>query len=331
MSWKKIIFAVLSSVILLLLVGLVGMWIWFTTTLPLEGEVKIHIRSGSSGRQIGHVLEEAGVINSVEAFRWAIWFRQAEQDLRSGTLRLESPISRWELVDELRSKAPLLHTVQLREGWPSWKILPRLADEMELPLEQFEQLFEEPEFIRELGLEADTLEGYLFPDTYRLAVDKEPEAVLERLAGRFKEIARIQKLEERASELGLSLHEAVTIASIIEREARLDEERKKISAVFHNRLEDNMRLQADPTVLYALGDFNTNLTYAQLRLDSPYNTYQNRGLPPGPICNPGLASLIAAVEPADSEAKYFVARGDGSHVFSENYQDHLEAVYQYQR
>jgi len=332
MSWKKIIFSGLAVAGFLLIVGLFGMWFWFTTTLPLEEETRIHIRSGSSGRQIGHVLKEAGVIDSVEAFRWAIWFRQAEQDLRSGTLRLEPPINRWQLVDELRSRAPILNTVRLGEGWPSWQILSRLAAEMDFSLEELEQLSEDAEFIKELGLdEADTLEGYLFPDTYRLAVDKEPREALKRLVERFWEIAELHRLEERAAELGLSLREAVTMASIIEREGRLPEELSKISAVFHNRLEANMRLQADPTVLYALGDYNANLTYAQLRLESPYNTYQNRGLPPGPICSPGLASLIAAVEPADTEALYFVARGDGSHVFSKNHQDHLEAVQKYQR
>jgi UPF0755 protein len=176
------------------------------------------------------------------------------------------------------------------------------------------------------------LEGYLFPDSYEISVDTTPRELVRRMVQQFERVFD-DGLRAKAAERGLSVHEAVTLASIIEREAAIPSERPVISAVYHNRLQLRMILQADPTVQYAVANANLaaapsvgywkrDLTRADLELDSPYNTYLVKGLPPGPICNPGLASLRAAVEPAAVDYVFFVARGDGSHVFARTEPEH---------
>ncbi len=304
---------------------------WIHEPLPLQEPVQIVIEPGLSGRQIGHLLKKNGVIDSVEAFRWAIWLQGAEQDLRLGTVYITPPMTRYELVEILRQKSPMLVRVRLQEGWPSWRIFHILSEELNLSSSRFRFLFSDQEFIASLGLEVKNLEGFLFPDTYNISADASEEDVLRQLVGEFKEISSEISLEKKAKKVGLSLNEAVTVASIIEREVRVKKERPIVSAVFHNRLEKRMLLQADPTVLYAFRDFSKLLSRDDLNIDSAYNTYRYKGLPPGPICNPGRSSLMAAVEPVDSEYLYFVSCGDGRHYFSKNYREHLAAVRKYRR
>ncbi len=283
-----------------------------------------------AGREIGRLLKQKGVINSVESFRWAIWFKGAEQDLRMGTIALAPPLTRENLVEKLQQKNPLQRWVVLKEGWPSWKITSHLAEKLNLPRERFEAFVNNKKFLDRLELPGSSLEGYLFPETYLISADASPENVIKQLIQQFDRVSDKINLPQQAEEVGLNLHQAVILASIIERETALPEERVVVSAVFHNRLQKGMPLEADPTVLYAHKDFQRSLTLTDLRIDSPYNTYKNRGLPPGPICNPGKASLQAAVNPADTSVLYFVARPDGSHKFSKSYSTHQKAVRKYQ-
>jgi len=178
------------------------------------------------------------------------------------------------------------------------------------------------------GVEAPTLEGYLFPDTYHVPFGAGAGDVVGQMLARFDDVF-VDSLSARAAEIGMTPHQALTLASIIEAEARVPEERPTISAVYHNRLRKGMRLEADPTVAYAMGGFRGRLLYVHLETDSPYNTYKNKGLPPGPICSPGEAAIRAALYPRPGVgALYFVARGDGSHIFSMTLREHLSAIKQ---
>jgi UPF0755 protein len=186
-------------------------------------------------------------------------------------------------------------------------------------------------FIASLGLTVPSLEGYLFPDTYHLPRNLNEQALLT-LMVRTLQHHYTAEIETQAERLGLSQHSVLTLASLIEKEARVDEERAQISAVYHNRLQRRMRLQCDPTVIYALGElFDGNIRKPDLNIDSPYNTYRYPGLPPGPIANAGRRSIEAAVAPADVDYLYFVATGeDGRHYFSKTFQEHSQAVRKYQ-
>ncbi len=313
-----------------LLMGLVlhGLLSW---PLPLQEPVVVTIERGMTGQQIGERLREKGVIRFSSLFRITLWLMNAEDSLREGTVRFHPRLSRLELIRALQSRSPLLVEVRILEGWPSWRIFTELSRRLDMPREPFQELFGDKEFLNSLNVAAKSLEGYLFPETYYVSRSADHREVLRQMVERFHEVARELSLERRAKKQGLSLDEAVRLASLIEREARLDEERPLVSAVFHNRLDRGWPLQADPTLLYGAGDFQRNIGYDLLRTDGPYNTYTRDGLPPGPICSPGRASLEASVDPADSEYMFFVSKGDGSHVFSRTRANHRKAVERYQK
>lgn len=186
-------------------------------------------------------------------------------------------------------------------------------------------------FMAALGVPSDNAEGYLFPDTYDIEWNQRPEALIKRMVRTFFRTFD-ESLRQRSEEIGLSVNEATTLASIIEKEAMLQSEKPKISAVFHNRLERNMRLQADPTVRYALRMWTGRIYYKHLNEPSPFNTYRTYGLPPHPICNPDRSSIVAALFPEeDSKDLYFVATGDGSHTFTRSGKDHNRAKAEYKK
>jgi len=180
-----------------------------------------------------------------------------------------------------------------------------------------------------VGLDTDTFEGYLFPDTYYFPKEAGVEKIISTMVERFRAVF-VPEWRERAIQLGFTVNQIVTLASIIEKETGTPFERALISSVFHNRLKKKMRLESDPTVIYGIKDFNGNLTRKDLKTVTPYNTYQIRGLPAGPIANPGRASLEAALYPEDTSFIYFVAKKDSTHHFSTNLKDHNRAVRKYQ-
>jgi len=188
----------------------------------------------------------------------------------------------------------------------------------------------DPELLARVGLEQGDLEGYLFPETYQWHRGMTAHALVARMVAAMEAVWTPER-SQAAQALNLTRHQALTLASIIEKETGDTAERAMISGVFHNRLRRGMRLQSDPTVIYGVTPFDGNLTRAHLETDTPYNTYTRAGLPPGPIANPGLASIDAALHPADTEALYFVSRNDGSHQFSATVEEHNRAVDRYQR
>jgi UPF0755 protein len=225
------------------------------------------------------------------------------------------------------------HLVTIPEGFTLSQIAQLLENSNLVKKNEFLQKTSSPPFINALGLSqlaGPTLEGYLFPETYHLFREMDPEEVIRMMVHQFKKVFG-EDFARWASELGISEKEVVILASIIEKETSLPEEKPLISAVFHNRLKKKIPLQSDPTVIYGIKNFNGNLTKENLMRPTPYNTYVMAGLPPTPICNPGKDSLLAAIHPAPVSYLYFVSKNDGSHQFSSDIEEHNRAVWKYQK
>ncbi len=332
MNTRKLVgLGLLVGGLMVILGGIFLINAWLSTPLAMDERITIRIEQGMTGRDVAQILREKNIISSEHAFRWALWFKGAEREIRGGSVRLTPPLSLNELINQLRQKRPPLVRIQIQEGRPSWQIFRKISRELNISRDSLRNLYQKKLFIRQLGLETNTLEGYLFPDTYFISMDAGPREVLRQFVERFQQIKRQNRLETKAQKHELSLHEAVILASIIEREARIARERSLVSAVYHNRLERGVPLQADPTLLYPHRNYDAPITHSMLKNKNSYNTYEYSGLPPGPISNPGEGSLRASVEPADVPYLFFVSRGDGSHVFSETLEQHEKAVKKYQR
>jgi UPF0755 protein len=195
--------------------------------------------------------------------------------------------------------------------------------------DEFYRSASDPVLTRQMGVDADTFEGYLFPDTYFFSKGVKPRKIIHTMLHRFQSVFT-KEWKNRAEKLGFSIHQVVTLASIIEKETGAPFERPLISSVFHNRLKKGMRLESDPTVIYSIDQFDGNITREHLNEPTPYNTYKIRGLPPGPIANPGKKALEAALFPADTPYLYFVSKRDRTHKFSTNIMEHNRAVRKYQ-
>jgi UPF0755 protein len=296
------------------------------------GEQFVTIDQGSSVAAMGRRLAEAGVVRDARSFQIAARMKGAEKRLQAGEYRFEKEATPLEIVDRIARGDVFVRPITFPEG--------RTLAEMAV-------IFEERQFgaaadflepardetrIAALDPEASDLEGYLFPSTYRLPRSASARALVGLMVQSFEK-AFDADLRAAATAMGMSVREAVTMASLVEEEAQKPEERPVISAVYHNRLKIGMGLQCDATVIYALqraGRWNGNITKADLSIDSPYNTYRYRGLPPGPIANPGRASLEAAVKPASVPYLYYVSRNDGSHAFATTLDEHNRNVQQYQ-
>jgi len=312
-------------------------WVWWELhtahAVPAEDGVIVDLPRGmDAGTMLGR-LHDAGVIRDPRVIRAWLVLRGGGDSLKAGEYSFREPLSALEVVDKLSRGEVLLHPVTLPEGLDLAEIAARLAAAGFGDATELVAAFRNTGGIREIDPEAEDLEGYLFPDTYRLPRGETPERIARTLVERFKK-ATGPDYGEQAQAAGLTLREAVILASMIEKETALPEERWRISRVFHNRLTGGIRLQCDPTVIYALKREKKEvgrLTYADLEFDSPWNTYRVYGLPPGPICSPGLDSLDAAVHPGEGTDLYFVASPEGGHRFSSNLQAHLEAVRQWRR
>lgn len=291
--------------------------------------VMVEIPQGLGLAGVAQALHQAGLVDHPRLFMLAARLSGRDHSLKAGEYRLSAAHSYDAILEALHRGRVFLHEVTLPEGFTLEQMVERLAQAGLLDRGEALELARDRQYLTGLGVKAASLEGYLFPDTYRFAKGLGARAVLGRLHRRF--LRAWEPLAPEAEKLGLSRLQAVTLASIIERETSLDAERPLVSAVYHNRLKKNMPLQADPTVIYGVEDFDGNLTRDHLRHDTPYNTYTRPGLPPGPICSPGLASLRAAVRPAQADYLYFVAKGDGSHQFSKAYRSHVNAVNRFQK
>jgi UPF0755 protein len=320
---------VLFLVLLVLVVaGAGGTYWWATGASGATEPVKVEIPEGSSADEVGEILEDAEVIRSAFAFRLTVAIRGLGEDLRAGTYRMTTNMSLDDALTVVTAgpAPPKEVSVTIPEGYEVKEIALTVADSLRrVDAERLERLAESgrfslPPFLPE---GTPTTEGFLFPETYGFRGGAGPNEVIRRLLDQFEQQAAALPWEN-AKDLGLSPYEVVIVASMIEREAGVDTDRPKISAVIHNRLERGMPLQIDATIQYALPEDNRLLTVEDYEYPSPYNTYLHTGLPPTPIGSPGLASLRAALDPADEDYLYFVVTDDsGRHAFAETYDEFL--------
>lgn len=284
----------------------------------------IQIQPGMSARKIGDLLEKSGLIRCASVFAWTVRWQGLGQHLKAGTYQLDGSKATADLIQDLL-KAPIqTRRVTLPEGLTRQETAQILQNHGLIDSARFVALTADARLIERLAIDGPTLEGYLFPETYFFDLETTEEEIIERMVGEFHHVFA-DSLLPRLQELGLSQHQAVTLASIVELEAVANDERPIISSVFHRRLKFNRLLESCATVEYALGVHKKRLTNADLKVKSPFNTYRHRGLPPAPIGNPGKASILATLYPATTEYLYFVARGNGRHIFSRTNKEHERA------
>lgn len=295
-------------------------------------EVFVDIPQGSSVSAIADRLAAAGVVSHPLIFRVAARMSGAERSLQAGEYRFAEPATPAQVVQRLARGDVYTRAVTFREGLTIWD----MAEVFEAAglgvAEDFLREARDPARIQSLDPDARSLEGYLFPDTYRLPRSAGAAGMVDAMIAGFLR-AFDNELRAAAAARGMSVREVVTIASLVEKETAVGSERPIVSAVYQNRLRIGMGLQCDPTVIYALrlaNRWNGNLTRENLRIDSPYNTYRYAGLPPGPIAAPGRASIEAAIRPSADKYLYFVSRNDGTHVFAETLTEHNRNVQQWQ-
>jgi len=278
------------------------------------------------------MLKEEGLIRTPFFFRLYARIFKLDGDIKAGIYVINYPMSPLELVRSLKEGKQKLIRVVIPEGFTTKQIAELLEKRGIIDSkEEFLKLAHDEDFLLSLNIRAPSVEGFLFPDTYNFFPQQDPKKVIKILVDNFRN--RWQKsFSQRSKELGFDDYEILILASIIEKETALKREKRLISAVFHNRLKRNMPLCADPTVIYGLGDsFTGKLRRNHLKKPTPYNTYLKKGLPPTPICNPGLESIEAALYPAPVPYLYFVSRNDGTHYFSRTLEEHNQAVFLYQR
>ncbi len=323
---------VLLSLIFGVLV-LVGFGVWYLSYLgsasPGTGDVVVTIPKGTGVRGIGHILGKEGLVPDDVRFLCMAFFSGKSGKLKAGEYSIPRGLTPPAVLKLLIEGVTLRHHITVPEGLTMEEIADIFARDGWIHKDRFLQLAHDQNFIHHLGLDVPDLEGYLFPETYTLARNEADEAaVLRLMVGRFNTVWKELGAPEKAE--GLDSRQLLILASMVEKETGASQERPLVARVFLNRLQRRMRLQSDPTVIYGIPHFNGNLTRADLQRPSPYNTYVIPALPAGPICNPGRAALEAVLHPADSSALYFVSRKDGTHQFSNNLDDHIRAVRQYQ-
>ena len=294
-------------------------------------EIKIiEIPDGTGLRQVAHLLMDHGLLSSEQPFVAVVKMMGAERQIHAGEYQFHTEMSPVAILNALRRGDVLRHEVTIPEGYNIDQIAGLLNNRGLVSYGEFVRLSRDPSFLSSLGIDVESLEGYLYPETYYFSKGEGAKKIIQTMVSTFNQFYT-PDMEEKARGLSMTRQEIVTLASIIEKETSVGKERPLIAAVFHNRLKRRIRLQSDPTVIYGLPNFNGNLTRKDLRAYSPYNTYWVRGLPPGPIANPGRESLLAVLNPAQVEYLYFVSKNDGTHYFSKTLSDHNAAVQRYQK
>ena len=286
------------------------------------------VKSGMTLKQVSQKLFRQNLIRSANAFQAIALIQDKEKLIKVGEYYISPSMLPAEILQRITSGKTVLHSITIPEGYRITEIANLLEEKDLADKNIFLQQAKNVELLE--GIPTSSLEGYLFPDTYHFGKRTTEAAIINKMVKTFKERVLKQEFLKRAEDLGFSYHEIITLASLIEKETGKDSERKQISSVFHNRLKKNMLLQTDPTVIYAIDIFDGNIRKRDLNIDSPYNTYRYKGLPPGPIANPGLKSIIAALYPATTSNLYFVSKQDGSHKFSATLNEHNRAVQKYQ-
>jgi UPF0755 protein len=290
-----------------------------------SGEARVIVPRGASLRVAADSLARAGVVQNATLFRLYAKLRQHDRSIQAGTYVFKRGISWGEVLADLMGGKGLVRSITIPEGWSLGQIVPQLARVLGAPVDSVQAAVRDTALLHALDVPTATLEGYLFPDTYVFPEGTTPRQAVSVMVARYGKVWQPewnQQLQKQA----MSRNDVMSLAAIVEKEARRAEERPVIAAVYLNRLKTGMRLQADPTVQYALGQHVSRVLYKHLEVDSPYNTYRYAGLPPGPIASPGKPAIVAALYPANVPYRYFVAFPDGHHEFTTSFAQHSLAV-----
>ncbi len=292
-------------------------------------ELAFTVVPGQAFNNIADRLYQTGIIQNTRKFKLFARLKGYDKRIKAGEYSLSSVLSPKQVLEIMVSGKVALHRITIPEGYNLYQIAALVAEVGLIAAQDFIQAATESTTVKSLGVNADTLEGYLFPDTYHFPKGLPAKKIVKTMVNRFEEVF-LAEWYDRANQLNWNVHQVVTLASIIEKETGAAFERPLIASVFHNRLTKSMRLSSDPTVIYGIKNFDGNLTRKHLSTPTPYNTYLRKGLPPGPIANPGVASMEAALYPAETDYLYFVSKKDGTHQFSTNLREHNRAVRKYQ-
>ena len=296
-------------------------------TAPVEQAVVV--QSGQGFKALSTLLNQKGMILHPVKFRLFARIKGYDKRIKAGEYMLSSVMTPEKILEIMVEGKVYLHRLTIPEGY-NLKQIARAVENAGFASESdFLKAAADPDLVHAKGIDAQTFEGYLFPDTYYFPRGVSPENIISAMVKRFWSVFK-PEWKEQTKTLGMTIHQVITLASIIEKETAVADERPIISSVFHNRLKRNMRLESDPTVIYGMGDYNGNITRKDLERPTPYNTYIMKGLPPGPISNTGAKAIEAALYPADTKFLYFVSRNNQTHHFSTNFKDHNRAVQKYQ-
>jgi UPF0755 protein len=322
------------AVLILLVLGaaaFLGLYYYINNVPTVSEDRVVDIPKGKGLRNISAMLEEEGIIGNGDLFMLYVIGKGWQDRLKAGEYEFKKDSTTSQVALKIAEGDVVVHKVTIPEGLTAREIAELLGRNGVLDPDGFLAAAGDPGILKILpGRPITGIEGYLFPDTYAYTKGVTPGEFVRMMVSRFKKV--YNSLGGLRQRVNLTDNEVIILASMIEKETGSPSERPVISAVFHNRLRLGMKLDSDPTVIYGLGDdFDGNLTKSDLNTMTQYNTYLIKGLPPGPICNPGKESIIAALSPARVDYIYFVSRGDGTHYFSESYKDHQRAVSEYQR
>jgi UPF0755 protein len=330
---KKLLAFVL---LLLVIAGALAGVMYVRVNQPYRGfdgtEQFVELAPGSGSLAIGQHLVAAGVVRDLPTFRTALWMSGQGRHLKAGDYRFDRAMTPFEVIDKIARGDVFVITVTFPEGLTIAEMAKIFESHGVGPAAAFVAASKDASLVHEIDPAARDLEGYLFPETYPLSRHADAAKVIRTMVARFDHIFT-PELRAAAQARGLTVRQALTLASIVEKETAKPEERPLVAAVYTTRLRIGMPLQCDPTVIYGLvkaGRYDGNIHKADLSFDSPYNTYRYPGLPPGPIASPGRASLEAAVHPAAVDYLYFVSRNDGSHEFARTLDEHNRNVHKYQ-
>jgi len=313
MNFINKLFFIFSLIFLITILFITA--IYFPLEENFATQKVVNIPSGTNAKEIVDLLENNEIIRKNNyTFRILTKILKLEDQLKYGEYNLSPSMNMLQILDKLVKGKVITYKITIPEGYTFAQIA-ELLDKKEIT--------EQEAFLKLVKDSEKTSEGYLFPDTYEVPKKYGAEKMVKAMLSNFNQIAIENKFTDRAEEIGFSLDEIIILASIIEKEAKFSDEKNKVSSVFHNRLKIGMKLQSCATIQYILGEPKEILDENDLKIDSPYNTYLYKGLPPAPICNPGLDSIIAALEPNEEDYLYFVLGENGRHIFSKTYQEHL--------
>lgn len=310
----------------------IGLDLLIYADLPSETKKEQQIFIIKPGQKFNTTLQRltsSGIIKNPVKFSLLARIYRYDKRIKAGEYLLSPSMSPKEIIGIIVAGKIRLHRITIPEGYNLQQTAQVIAESGFATKKEFLKSATDTQQVHEMGINAKTFEGYLFPDTYYFSKDLTPEKIISAMVKRFWSVFG-PEWKKKAESIGMSIHQVVTLASIIEKETGIPSERPIISSVFHNRLKLGMRMESDPTVIYGIENFNGNLTKKDLLTPTPYNTYIIKGLPPGPIASMGKSALKAALYPSDTQFMYFVSKGDKTHKFSISIKDHRKAVRKYQ-